>query len=63
MERAEQVLRQWIGQGRAIYGATTGLGALCDCPVSAEDALQMQKNILRSRRICRRAFAGGAGQR
>ena len=51
VERAEQVLRQWIGQGRAIYGATTGLGALCDCPVSPEDALQMQKNILRSHAV------------
>jgi histidine ammonia-lyase len=38
----------WLREGRAIYGVTTGFGALSDVKIGAEAAGLLQKNILLS---------------
>lgn len=46
VKSSRALLEKWVGEGRAIYGVTTGFGALSKKAVSKEDAALLQKNIL-----------------
>ena len=45
---SRQLVERWVKQGRAIYGITTGFGALSDVSISAKDTRKLQENILMS---------------
>ena len=40
--RARELVEGWVREGRAVYGVTTGFGALCNILISAEEGLQSQ---------------------
>jgi histidine ammonia-lyase len=47
--RAARVLvDRWVREGRAVYGVTTGFGALCDVAIPREQTRALQENILMS---------------
>jgi histidine ammonia-lyase len=43
-----RLIDQWVKQGKAIYGVTTGFGALSDVSISRKDTRKLQENILMS---------------
>jgi len=45
---ARKVIERWVKEERAIYGVTTGFGALSDVTISKEDTQRLQENILMS---------------
>jgi histidine ammonia-lyase len=45
---ARALVEQWVSQGRAVYGVTTGFGALCDVAIPREQTRALQENILMS---------------
>jgi histidine ammonia-lyase len=45
---AREVVDSWIGEGKIIYGITTGFGALSDKIISTKDTARLQQNILMS---------------
>jgi histidine ammonia-lyase len=45
---ARKLIEKWVREEKAVYGVTTGFGALSDIIISKEDAQQLQKNILMS---------------
>jgi histidine ammonia-lyase len=45
---ARALVEQWVRQGRAVYGVTTGFGALCDVAIPQEHTRALQENILMS---------------
>ena len=45
---AGALIEKWVGDGKVIYGITTGFGALSDVTISGKDIRQLQKNILMS---------------
>ncbi len=45
---SRQLVESWVKENRAIYGITTGFGALSDVRISAKDTRRLQKNILMS---------------
>ena len=45
---SRQLVERWVKQGRAIYGITTGFGALSNVSISAKDTRKLQENILMS---------------
>jgi len=45
---ARELVDEWVGAERVIYGVTTGFGALSDVTISAKDARRLQENILMS---------------
>jgi histidine ammonia-lyase len=47
-KQARELIQNWIKQGKAIYGVTTGFGALCDRTIPSEEARLLQENILKS---------------
>ena len=51
LKASQKVLRDWVSQGKEVYGVTTGLGSLADCRINEEDAVRMQQNILRSHAV------------
>ena len=51
MKASQKTLIEWIATGNDVYGVTTGLGALSDCKISRNEAVKMQKNILRSHAV------------
>ncbi|CCK80009.1 histidine ammonia-lyase [Desulfobacula toluolica] len=55
INKARDLVDQWVGQGKRIYGVTTGFGALSDVAICREDTKRLQKNILFS-------HAAGMGQ-
>jgi histidine ammonia-lyase len=48
MLRTGRLVDRWLKENRAIYGVTTGFGALSDVPISRKDARRLQRNILMS---------------
>jgi histidine ammonia-lyase len=45
---SRQLVERWVKEDRAIYGVTTGFGALSDISISAGDTRRLQENILMS---------------
>lgn len=54
MAGSRRVVEEHVAAGRAVYGLTTGFGALADVRVPAEDLQALQRNLIRS-------HAAGAG--
>ncbi len=48
VDKTRRLIAGWIKEKKVIYGITTGIGALCDVPISEEDTRQLQNNILMS---------------
>jgi histidine ammonia-lyase len=48
VERSRALVETWVREGRAVYGVTTGFGALCDRVIPAEQTRALQQNILLS---------------
>jgi histidine ammonia-lyase len=48
MERSRKQVEAHIDDGRAIYGLTTGIGALADVRIPPEDLDRLQQNVIRS---------------
>jgi histidine ammonia-lyase len=48
LEAAGALIDQWVREGRAIYGVTTGFGAMSDVTISSTDTDQLQENVLMS---------------
>ncbi|MGD8834046.1 MAG: histidine ammonia-lyase [Desulfobacteraceae bacterium] len=46
--KTRRLIARWIKEKKAIYGITTGIGALCDVSISRNDTRQLQNNILMS---------------
>ncbi|MCE5335006.1 MAG: histidine ammonia-lyase [Desulfobacteraceae bacterium] len=46
--RSRRLVEKWLGEGRVIYGITTGVGALCDVTIPFKDTIPLQKNTLLS---------------
>ena len=46
--KTRRLIAGWINDKKAMYGITTGIGALCDVPISQKDTRQLQNNILMS---------------
>ncbi|MFH1123732.1 MAG: histidine ammonia-lyase [Pseudomonadota bacterium] len=45
---ARELVEKWVGEGRVVYGVTTGFGALSDVAISREETRQLQQNLLMS---------------
>ena len=45
---ARTLVEAWVKEGRAVYGVTTGFGALCDVAIPREQTRASQENILMS---------------
>ncbi len=45
---ARKLIEKWVQEERAIYGVTTGFGALSDATISKEETRRLQENILMS---------------
>jgi histidine ammonia-lyase len=45
---ARKMIEKWVTEEKAIYGVTTGFGALSDVTISKEDTQCLQENILMS---------------
>jgi histidine ammonia-lyase len=54
MERSRKQVQAHLDEGRAVYGLTTGFGALADVRIPPEDLQRLQRNLIRS-------HAAGAG--
>jgi histidine ammonia-lyase len=48
IHRTRSLIDDWVQQERAIYGVTTGFGALSDVTISRADTRKLQQNILMS---------------
>jgi histidine ammonia-lyase len=48
VKRSARLVDRWVKEGRAIYGVTTGFGALSDVSIPAGDAARLQINVLMS---------------
>jgi histidine ammonia-lyase len=48
VQRSRDLVERWVREGRAVYGVTTGFGALCDVAIPAEQTRALQENILLS---------------
>jgi histidine ammonia-lyase len=46
--RARQLVETWVREGRAVYGVTTGFGALCEVAIKEGQTRALQENILMS---------------
>ena len=45
---ARALVDRWVAERRAVYGVTTGFGALCDVAIPADQTRALQENILMS---------------
>ena len=45
---ARTLVETWVAKRRAVYGVTTGFGALCDVAIPQEQTRALQENILMS---------------
>jgi histidine ammonia-lyase len=45
---ARRLVEKWVQDGTAVYGVTTGFGALCDVAIPQEQTRALQENILMS---------------
>ena len=48
VDKARALVEKWVDEGRAMYGITTGFGALCTQAISKEETAQLQENIILS---------------
>ena len=48
VERTRRLIDGWIREKKAIYGITTGFGALCNVPISASDTRRLQHKVIMS---------------
>lgn len=48
VQKSRSLVEKWIGEGRVMYGITTGFGALCTEVISPEETAQLQRNIVLS---------------
>jgi histidine ammonia-lyase len=48
VESARKLIAKWVGQGKVIYGITTGFGAMCNVSISESDTRALQKKIIMS---------------
>ena len=48
VEKSRALVEKWTGDGRAMYGVTTGFGSLCTKAISGAEAEQLQHNIIMS---------------
>jgi histidine ammonia-lyase len=48
LRQTRQLVEQWVGEEKTIYGITTGFGALSDVAISKKDTRRLQENILMS---------------
>ena len=48
VNQARALVEKWVAEGKAVYGVTTGFGALCEVAIAAGDARALQENILMS---------------
>lgn len=55
MQRSRSLVEGHLAGGEAVYGVTTGIGALADARIPHEDLQRLQRNIVRS-------HAAGAGE-
>src|SRR5688572_21826105 len=55
MQRSRSLVEGHLAGGKAVYGVTTGIGALADVRIPHEDLQRLQRNIVRS-------HAAGAGE-
>ena len=46
--RARELVERWVHEGRAVYGVTTGFGALCEVAIAEDQTRTLQENILMS---------------
>ena len=46
VEKSRALVEKWTGDGRAMYGVTTGFGSLCTKAISGDEAEQLQHNII-----------------
>ena len=46
--RARALVEKWVREGRAVYGVTTGFGALCEVAIEESQTRALQENILMS---------------
>jgi histidine ammonia-lyase len=46
--RSRKLIEQWVNEEKAVYGVTTGFGALSDVSISKKDTRLLQRNILKS---------------
>lgn len=51
VEKANNILKNWVEEERVMYGVTTGFGAMSTVTISKEDAKQLQKNIVLSHAV------------
>ena len=54
MERSRKHVQAHLDEGRAVYGLTTGFGAMADVRIEPDDLERLQRNLIRS-------HAAGAG--
>ena len=48
VRRSRALVERWVAEGRAVYGITTGFGALCEVVIPPADTRTLQENILMS---------------
>jgi len=48
VSRARELVEKWVREGKAVYGVTTGFGALCEVAIAAGETRALQENILMS---------------
>ncbi|HUJ75747.1 MAG TPA: histidine ammonia-lyase [bacterium] len=46
--RARELVETWVREGKAVYGVTTGFGALCEVAIKESQTRALQENILMS---------------
>ena len=51
VQKSRSLVEKWIGEGRVMYGITTGFGAMCTQVISPEQTAQLQKNIVLSHAV------------
>lgn len=48
VKKCQNQIETWVKEGRTIYGVTTGFGSLASKNIDPKDAIELQKNLLRS---------------
>lgn len=51
LEISRELVERWVKEGKTIYGVTTGFGSMCNIVIHADDAKELQKNLIRSHSI------------
>lgn len=51
VDRSAAFVREMVSHSDVVYGINTGFGPLCDTVISAEDTIQLQRNLLQSHAV------------